>query len=609
MKKIMQFFKTLPLWQSILFGILAIALIAELVSIGAFVGQRNRSIESTVIGASQQTATTTTSGSPVAVEAFVVGSGQAGTLTRSGILKSETEIILSPKIGGRLVERLVERGDKVASGQLIARLDQDQALIAAAQNALVNLSLNRANTERTRTIIQEDKQQAQIQLENAQTDLIVKQKAFEAGRISLANAQNNKKNTEEQNQQDLNSIVQSSIEALRSAQTAADTTLTVLSDLINDVLAGQSLKEVAVRESWLASEEQYKKIQPIISALSSDLTTTVSKTLQGALDVFETMRVGLRNATIALNDPDIEVTKANLGINITASKTIVSERRMVVDGMIREFSSLQEAIRTTTIINQGRIDVSEGTLRIAEIQFDSTEQGVTFANQAIASAEANVRAVEPRLAQQLAFAQSQVDITENQLAAAQSELDKSFLRSPASGVVADVFVDPGALIGPGTPIVKIINPAALKVEVSVSADEARRIDTTRQVMINGVYLATIREIQPVADQQTRQTIITILIDNSKGLLLPESFTTVSLSLRGATGSELTIPVQSVVIGVDETRVAKVIDNRIVWTPVILGEQYETSVVVKSGLQRGDAIIEENPDFLEDGLQVILQKIE
>src|SRR3989344_3360851 len=292
MKKIMQFFKTLPLWQSILFGILAIALIAELVSIGAFVGQRNRSIESTVIGASQQTATTTTSGSPVAVEAFVVGSGQAWTLTRSGILKSETEIILSPKIGGRLVERLVERGDKVASGQLIGRLDQDQALIAAAQNALVNLSLNRANTERTRTIIQEDKQQAQIQLENAQTDLIVKQKAFEAGRISLANAQNNKKNTEEQNQQDLNSIVQSSIEALRSAQTAADTTLTVLSDLINDVLAGQSLKEVAVRESWLASEEQYKKIQPIISALSSDLTTTVSKTLQGALDVFETMRVG-----------------------------------------------------------------------------------------------------------------------------------------------------------------------------------------------------------------------------------------------------------------------------------------------------------------------------
>lgn len=56
------------------------------------------------------------------------------TVSLSGVVEAKTEVDLSFRIGGRVVERLVNVGDKVEAGQLIARLDsqdEENALRAA----------------------------------------------------------------------------------------------------------------------------------------------------------------------------------------------------------------------------------------------------------------------------------------------------------------------------------------------------------------------------------------------------------------------------------------------------------------------------------------------
>jgi RND family efflux transporter MFP subunit len=85
------------------------------------------------------------------------GSGEVVSL--SGVIEARTEGDLSFRIGGRMVERLVNIGDRVEAGQPVARLDPEdernalrsaEAALAAAQGQLVEAE---ANYERQRQLL------------------------------------------------------------------------------------------------------------------------------------------------------------------------------------------------------------------------------------------------------------------------------------------------------------------------------------------------------------------------------------------------------------------------------------------------------------------------
>ena len=86
----------------------------------------------------------------------------SGTLSLTGTVQAQSEVNLSFRLGGRLVERLVDIGDSVTSGQLIARLDpQDEesglqsarAQLVAARAQLVEA---RSNHTRMSELVAED---------------------------------------------------------------------------------------------------------------------------------------------------------------------------------------------------------------------------------------------------------------------------------------------------------------------------------------------------------------------------------------------------------------------------------------------------------------------
>lgn len=74
------------------------------------------------------------------VRVMTVVEQQAGeTVTLSGTVEAKTEVDLSFRIGGRVVQRLVNVGDRVEAGQLLARLDaqDEENALRAAQAGLV----------------------------------------------------------------------------------------------------------------------------------------------------------------------------------------------------------------------------------------------------------------------------------------------------------------------------------------------------------------------------------------------------------------------------------------------------------------------------------------
>lgn len=104
--------------------------------------------------------------SPTPVKAHTVATGEVrGEVMGTGTLEARVKTTISPRIQERLAEVLVDQGDYVKSGQLLARLDdaetRQQVAIAEA-----SLAAARATVERVKS----DEARAQAVLKQAQLD-------------------------------------------------------------------------------------------------------------------------------------------------------------------------------------------------------------------------------------------------------------------------------------------------------------------------------------------------------------------------------------------------------------------------------------------------------
>ena len=117
------------------------------------------------------------------------------TVALTGTVQAETEVSLAFRIGGRVVERPVNVGDRVTPGQLVARLDAEdeenalraaRADLAAATGQLVEA---RNNYERQRTLL-EDGWTTRVRYDEARQALETTQSRADAAQAQLNIAKN-----------------------------------------------------------------------------------------------------------------------------------------------------------------------------------------------------------------------------------------------------------------------------------------------------------------------------------------------------------------------------------------------------------------------------------
>lgn len=93
------------------------------------------------------------------------------TVSASGRIFPETEVKISSDVSGEVVELLVEEGDSVVTGQVIARIDPDNYL-SAVERGKANLDASKSQLAISRAQIESSKaqmEQIKAQLENAQS--------------------------------------------------------------------------------------------------------------------------------------------------------------------------------------------------------------------------------------------------------------------------------------------------------------------------------------------------------------------------------------------------------------------------------------------------------
>ncbi len=198
-----------------------------------------------------------------------------------------------------------------------------------------------------------------------------------------------------------------------------------------------------------------------------------------------------------------------------------------------------------------------------------------------------------------------------------SQLSKTVITAPFSGVVDEIISDPGQVVVPGqTPIIRLVNLSDMYVKASIPETYLKSIKKGTQVKvtlasINEEFTGKVRQVSNYINPNNRSFDIQIEIPNKDGLVKPNLIATVKVNDYSAE-NVITVPeniLQENAAGETIAYLYQPINDSIgVAKRVLLetGLSYENHTEVKSGIKKGDTIIKEGAKTLRDGQKVTIK---
>lgn len=153
---------------------------------------------------------------------------------------------------------------------------------------------------------------------------------------------------------------------------------------------------------------------------------------------------------------------------------------------------------------QARLDAAAATYNRVSAERDQAEARAERIGQLVEAGSASEQDYDDARfsAQALAAAESTAAA---QRQSAQLELEKSTLRAPYEAVVAERLVQTGAVVAPGTPVLRLVTATGREAHVGVPADVARRLvpENTYTLLLQGERVsAELRSIRDDLDPTT-----------------------------------------------------------------------------------------------------------
>ncbi len=321
-------------------------------------------------------------------------------------------------------------------------------------------------------------------------------------------------------------------------------------------------------------------------------------------------------------------------------------------GMVRENLLLTGSLKAKEAVDvspkaQGRVEklyfhvgdsVKSGTL-VAELDDDELRQQV---NRAVASISVTTASLEQRRAERdnvkaeleraerlfdekllspqdydarktgVAVVNAQVQLAKAQQQQAEAELSELKIRlaqakiyAPMSGIVANRYVDVGALVSPNTPVMRIVNLSTMVTQGNVPERNIGRLRVGNEAVIRvdaipeRGFEGRIARIAPVLDAATRSALIEIDISNPGNVLKAEMFTRIELDL-GTSREAVLIPRAGLVYRGTQPGVYVLDGSLPTFRPIETGLTREDQVEVLANLDAGVKIVGRGATMLREG---------
>ena len=245
-------------------------------------------------------------------------------------------------------------------------------------------------------------------------------------------------------------------------------------------------------------------------------------------------------------------------------------------------------------INDAYLSARSG-LTAAQTASDIAKRELERAEKLVAAGAISDRDVENARRGALA-ATTMADDARARLASAQKQLDATNVLAPYAGVVSERFVNPGDVVAPGSPLFNVVDPATMRLEAAVPAEQLAQVRMGAPVRFSvtgypgRTFSGSISSINPSADPQTRQVRLFVRIPNSGNQLVAGLFA----EGRVASNSRETLTVPEMAIdnrGLVPS-VLRLKNGRTEKVEVTLGAKDEAQerVEITSGIAPGDTLL-------------------
>lgn len=257
-------------------------------------------------------------------------------------------------------------------------------------------------------------------------------------------------------------------------------------------VAAEVSARVTNRPDAIRAGQRIEQGEPIIS-LDNEVFTQRLNAAQGALDAL--------NADLDSLDVELESTQERLRL---------SEQAITL--LDNELTELESALERGAAV---KIEVDR--LRRERTSLESERETLRQILSGIPSRRASI---EARVASQRA-----------ELALARIDLNRTTIQAPISGILAEIFVDEGDSVSPGTRICRIVDLSVIEVPLRLPAAAATQVTTGARAIIEEtttegrIYNGTVIRVAPEIDPATRT--ITVFVEVRQD---PSAATTISTDL-------------------------------------------------------------------------------
>lgn len=367
-----------------------------------------------------------------------------------------------------------------------------------------------------------------------------------------------------------------------------------------------SVNTLIIRSQSVANTlELSGSIRPVEQATLS--TRVMGRITQLSLETGDRFRKGDILTRIDVMDITAQTGQAQLGVAQAQAEVFRSQASL--SQLESQKLEAQSALRLAQV-TQSRMSRLQAEGAVSKSVLDDANTLLEQARARVAQSEAGIRQ------SQAAIAQTQAAVSRAELSVISSDVSESYgtIFAPFDGVVVQKMAYEGEMAAPGTPLLKVENPNKLELEISVPEENLRFVRVGQSVKVqfdavNQSLKATIQQIVPAANAQSRSFLVKIPLNNS-GKLISGMFGRIALPI-GATKETLLVPTTALIqrgqlqgVYVLENVEDKAISKSIAmmrW--VKTGKTQDGQVEIVSGLKAGDRIVTSNIAQLSDGQAV------
>ena len=403
------------------------------------------------------------------------------------------------------------------------------------------------------------------------------------------------------------------------------------------VSAGQT---IAMQDTTSLNAQLSQALSSVQSAVANQQTlfAQLSQAVQTARVQPTKSAAAVRQAEAGLRSAKAQLAKAQAGAR--------TEERVQAEWTVRQAkSSLDKAQkdldRYTALVAQGavartQLETAQNDYNKALASYNAAlQQQLTLANgnrpedievarEAVRQAEENLRSAKAQqsldinLNQAVSAARAAVSASQAQIQSAQSQvtiarqaISDSIIKAPFAGKISGNPVQAGTVVGPGTPVARLVGKMGSYFEGEIPETSIGRINVGSMVAIKVsalpgmTFSGTVKAISPASESVGRLYKARIAFNGDTSALRPGMYATGSVNVRTVPNAS-TVPATAIVKR-DGKDVVFVVDGQKAKLVFVKTGLRTDGVIQVDGVTTGQRVIVAGQNSLDDGAKIKLEK--